>query len=72
MIIIYPILSEQVQKLKDEIDIIIFNRIKQQIEVTETGKKSIFSANIILCERNLPESIAADVVKPFFGSLNLE
>ncbi len=45
-----PTLSMQIQKLEDELDILIFNRKKKPIEPTEIGKKIIEQAKTIVNE----------------------
>ena len=46
-----PTLSTQIQKLEDELDIVIFDRGKKPIELTEVGRKIVFQA------RNIVKSI---------------
>ncbi len=45
-----PTLSMQIQKLEDELDILIFNRKKKPIELTDIGKKVVAQAKIIVDE----------------------
>jgi LysR family hydrogen peroxide-inducible transcriptional activator len=45
-----PTLSMQIQKLEEELNVIIFNRKKKPIELTEIGKKIIAQAKIIVDE----------------------
>jgi LysR family hydrogen peroxide-inducible transcriptional activator len=45
-----PTLSMQIQKLEDELDILIFNRNKKPIELTEIGEKIIQQAKIVIDE----------------------
>jgi LysR family hydrogen peroxide-inducible transcriptional activator len=45
-----PTLSMQVQKLEDELDILIFDRSKKPISITEVGKKIVAQAKNIVNE----------------------
>lgn len=45
-----PTLSMQVQKLEEELDILIFDRSKKPIETTEVGKKIINQARAVVTE----------------------
>ena len=45
-----PTLSMQIQKLEDELGVIIFDRLRKPITVTEIGKKIIEQAKIIVNE----------------------
>ena len=47
-----PTLSMQIQKLEDELDILIFNRKKKPIELTPIGEKIIEQAKVIVDESN--------------------
>jgi len=47
-----PTLSMQIQKLEDELDILIFNRKKKPIELTPIGEKIIEQAKVIIDESN--------------------
>lgn len=47
-----PTLSMQIQKLEDELGIIIFNRSKKPISLTEIGKKIVSQAKTIVQESN--------------------
>ncbi len=53
-----PSLSSQVQKLEEELGVIIFDRSKKPILVTEAGKDIIAQAKIIVREHSRLESIA--------------
>ena len=48
-----PTLSMQIQKLEDELGVLMFDRTKHPIAVTETGEKILKQAKIILQERLL-------------------
>lgn len=61
-----PTLSMQVQKLEDELDILIFDRSKKPIAVTEVGKKIVAQAKNIVNEANRIKDIV-DQEKGFIG-----
>lgn len=61
-----PTLSMQIQKLEDELNIIIFNRKKKPIELTAVGHKIIAQAKIILDESNRISDIV-DQQKGYVG-----
>ncbi len=53
-----PSLSSQVQKLEEELGVVIFDRSKKPILVTEAGKEIIAQAKIIVREHSKLESVA--------------
>tara|TARA_R110002012_G_scaffold322108_1_gene555957 strand:+ start:75891 stop:76838 length:948 start_codon:yes stop_codon:yes gene_type:complete len=61
-----PTLSMQVQKLEDELDILIFDRSKKPIAITEVGKKIVAQAKNIVNEANRIKDIV-DQEKGFIG-----
>lgn len=61
-----PTLSMQVQKLEDELDVLIFDRSKKPIAVTEVGKKIVAQAKNIVNEANRIKDIV-DQEKGFIG-----
>jgi len=61
-----PTLSMQIQKLEDELDVIIFNRKKKPIELTTIGEKIIDQAKLIVNESNRINDIV-DQQKGFIG-----
>ncbi len=61
-----PTLSMQIQKLEDELDVIIFNRKKKPIELTPIGEKIIEQAKIIVNESNRITDIV-DQQKGYIG-----
>ena len=61
-----PTLSMQVQKLEDELDILIFDRSKKPISITEVGKKIIAQAKNIVAEADRIKDIV-DQDKGFIG-----
>ncbi|KAA1244266.1 LysR family transcriptional regulator [Aquimarina sp. RZ0] len=61
-----PTLSMQIQKLEDELDILIFDRSKKPIELTEVGKKLVQQAKNIVNESERIQDIV-DQQKGFIG-----
>ena len=61
-----PTLSMQIQKLEDELSVIIFNRKKKPIELTLIGEKIIEQAKLIVNESNRITDIV-DQQKGFIG-----
>ncbi len=61
-----PTLSMQVQKLEDELDILIFDRGKKPIAITEVGKKIVSQAKNIVNEAERIRDIV-DQEKGFIG-----
>ncbi len=61
-----PTLSMQIQKLEEELDIVIFNRKKKPIELTPVGHKIIDQAKVILDESNRINDIV-DQQKGYIG-----
>ncbi|MDN3593783.1 LysR family transcriptional regulator [Zunongwangia endophytica] len=61
-----PTLSMQIQKLEEELDILIFDRSKKPIELTETGKKIVTQARNIVNESDRIQDIV-DQQKGFIG-----
>ncbi|OIQ29702.1 MAG: hydrogen peroxide-inducible genes activator [Bacteroidetes bacterium MedPE-SWsnd-G2] len=61
-----PTLSTQIQKLEEELDIIIFDRGKKPIELTDVGSKIVLQAQNIVNEANRIQDIV-DQQKGFVG-----
>ncbi len=61
-----PTLSMQIQKLEEELDVLIFNRKKKPIELTPIGLKIIDQAKVIIDESNRINDIV-DQQKGFVG-----
>lgn len=61
-----PTLSTQIQKLEDELDILIFDRSKKPIELTEVGRKIVYQARNIVNEADRIQDIV-DQQKGFIG-----
>lgn len=61
-----PTLSMQVQKLEDELDVLIFDRSKKPISITDVGKKIVEQAKNIVAEAERIKDIV-DQDKGFIG-----
>ena len=61
-----PTLSMQIQKLEDELDVIIFNRKKKPIQLTAIGEKIIEQGKVIVDESNRINDIVA-IQKGYIG-----
>lgn len=61
-----PTLSMQIQKLEEELDILIFDRSKKPIQITEIGEQIVKQAQIIVNESERMEDIVAQQ-KGFIG-----
>ena len=61
-----PTLSMQIQKLEDELDILIFDRSKKPIELTDVGRKIVNQAKNIVNESYRIKDIV-DQQKGFIG-----
>ncbi|MFC5046243.1 LysR substrate-binding domain-containing protein [Aquimarina hainanensis] len=61
-----PTLSMQIQKLEEELDILIFDRSKKPIELTDVGKKLVQQARNIVNESERIQDIV-DQQKGFIG-----
>lgn len=61
-----PTLSMQIQKLEEELDILIFDRSKKPIELTSVGKKIVNQANNIVNEAHRMQDVV-DQEKGFIG-----
>jgi len=61
-----PTLSMQIQKLEDELDILIFDRSKKPIELTDVGRKIVHQARNIVNESERISDIV-DQQKGFIG-----
>src|SRR6056297_511459 len=63
-----PTLSMQIQKLEDELDVLIFDRSKKPIELTETGRKIVQQARNIVNESDRIKDIV-DQQKGYIGGI---
>lgn len=61
-----PTLSTQIQKLEEELDVLIFDRGKKPIELTEVGRKIVHQARNIVNESDRIQDIV-DQQKGFIG-----
>ena len=61
-----PTLSMQIQKLEEELGVIIFNRKKKPVELTSIGERIIAQAKLIVDESNRIQDIV-DQQKGFIG-----
>lgn len=61
-----PTLSTQIQKLEDELDVLIFDRSKKPIELTDVGRKIVLQAKNIVDESDRIQDIV-DQQKGFVG-----
>jgi len=61
-----PTLSMQIQKLEDELDILIFDRTKKPIQLTDIGKKLVIQARNIVNESDRMQDVV-DQQKGFIG-----
>jgi LysR family hydrogen peroxide-inducible transcriptional activator len=66
-----PTLSMQIQKLEDELGIIIFDRAKQPIRTTEKGERIIRQAKIILQESERLKNEVETETRRFSGRLRI-
>jgi LysR family transcriptional regulator, hydrogen peroxide-inducible genes activator len=61
-----PTLSMQIQKVEDELDILIFDRSKKPIQLTDIGHKIVAQAKSIVNEADRMQDIV-DIQKGFIG-----
>ena len=66
-----PTLSMQIQKLEDELGILIFDRSKHPVTTTEIGEKVIRQARIILQEKNELHNVVENETGYFSGRLRV-
>lgn len=66
-----PTLSMQIQKLEEELDVIIFDRSKQPVTATDIGRKIIDQARTILRESFRIEDIIKSEKKTISGNFRL-
>lgn len=66
-----PTLSMQIQKLEEELDILIFDRSKHPIVPTPLGEKLIDQARKVIYESDVLENMAKQIKGSFEGELNL-
>lgn len=66
-----PTLSMQVQKLEDELGILLFDRSRNPITSTDVGEQLIRQAKIIIAERDRFQNIIENVKGEFSGILRV-
>lgn len=66
-----PSLSIQIQKLEEELDVIIFDRSKKPILTTEVGQSIIDQARVVLREYKMIKNIAEEGASEPRGSFSL-
>jgi LysR family hydrogen peroxide-inducible transcriptional activator len=66
-----PTLSMQIQKLEDELDVLIFDRSKKPIQLTEVGKKIVAQAKNIVNESDRIKDIVEQDKGFVGGTFNL-
>jgi LysR family hydrogen peroxide-inducible transcriptional activator len=66
-----PTLSQQIQKLEADLNLVLFDRSKKPILLTDAGKKLIQQAQIILSEVHKFESLAKHQPNEISGELSL-
>ncbi len=66
-----PTLSMQIQKLEEELGVIIFDRSKQPVVPTEAGKEIIAQAKNILLQRNVLQELVQNKKGILTGELKL-
>ena len=66
-----PTLSMQIQKLEEELGVIIFDRSKQPVVPTEAGKEIIAQAKNILLQRNVLQELVQNKKGVLTGELKL-
>jgi LysR family hydrogen peroxide-inducible transcriptional activator len=66
-----PTLSMQIQKFEDELGVLLFDRTKHPITVTDTGEKILKQARIILQESNRLQNIVGESNGEFSGKLRI-
>lgn len=66
-----PTLSMQIKKLEDQLGIIIFDRTKQPVIPTESGRKIIEQARVVLRENYKIEELVKEVKAEVSGELRI-
>ncbi len=66
-----PTLSMQIQKLEDELGVLLFDRTKHPVAVTENGERILKQAKIILQESNRLQNIVGEASGEFSGRLRI-
>jgi len=66
-----PTLSMQIQKLEDELGVIIFDRSKHPVMPTEVGEKVLKQARVILQESTQLQNVVSEETGEFAGRLRI-
>lgn len=66
-----PTLSMQIQKLEDELGVLLFDRSRNPVTPTDIGEKLIKQAKVILDERDRFKNIIEDISGEFAGVLRI-
>lgn len=66
-----PTLSMQIQKLEDELGIVLFDRSNNPIAITDIGEKLVRQAKVILDERDRFQNLIEDAKGEFSGILKV-
>ena len=66
-----PTLSMQVQKLEEELDVVIFNRSTKPLQVTEIGQKVLFQAKKIVEESSRMNDVVSEEKGIIGGTLKV-
>ena len=66
-----PTLSMQIQKLEEELGVVIFDRSRNPISVTDIGEQLIRQAKVILEDRDRFQNIIENVKEEFSGILRV-
>lgn len=66
-----PALSMQIQKLEEELSLVLFDRTRKKVEVTEKGQLILQKATILLNEANQIHQLAHRLHNEMSGELNI-
>ena len=66
-----PTLSMQIQKLEEELGVLIFDRSKQPVKATHLGNKIIEQARVVLNETNRIQDLISEETNEFTGIFTL-
>jgi len=66
-----PSLSVAIKKLEDELGVLLFERFKNEVRLTQAGEKIVEHANEVILQAENLGQIAANFKSPFSGALRL-
>ena len=66
-----PTLSQQIRKVEDDLDIVIFDRVKKPIVLTEEGEAILHQARLILREHKRLKELARQKSDEISGEFRL-